>query len=119
MSFHHQVMVSMANIMMHRTRSQIIRFLIAHGPATCHDVAAALDVPSPSLHSHLALLREAGILTLASERYEAEVEEIQRQHARFAAELQPSSTDGKNVVAEVSHHSMSPSRSESRPGASK
>ncbi|WP_457949683.1 winged helix-turn-helix domain-containing protein [Pseudarthrobacter sp. alpha12b] len=99
----------MANIMMHRTRSQIIRFLIAHGPATCNDVAAALDVPSSLLHKHLTLLREAGILTLASERYEAEVEEIQRQHARFAAELQPLSTDGKNVAAEVSHHSMSPS----------
>ncbi|MDQ0769526.1 DNA-binding transcriptional ArsR family regulator [Pseudarthrobacter defluvii] len=97
----------MANIMMHRTRSQIIRFLIAHGPATCHDVAAALNVPPPSLHSHFALLREAGILTLASERYEAEVEEIQRQHACLAAELQPSGTDGKNGAAEVSHNSMS------------
>ncbi|MEW1811882.1 helix-turn-helix domain-containing protein [Pseudarthrobacter phenanthrenivorans] len=102
----------MANIMMHRTRSQIIRFLIAHGPATRHDLAAALDVPSPSLHKHLTLLREAGILTLASEQYGAEIEEIQRQHERFAAELQPSGTGDKNVVAEVSHHSMSPSQSE-------
>jgi len=109
----------MANIMMHRTRSQIIRFLIAHGPATCHDVAAALEVPLPSLHSHLALLREAGVLTLTSDRYEAEVAEIQSQHARFAAELQPSGADGKNVVAEVSCHSMSPSRSENCRGTPK
>lgn len=86
-------MVSMVNIMMNRTRSQIIRYLVAHGPATCHQVGAALNVPASRLNGHLTLLRQAGIVTLASERYCAQVDEIERQFAELAATFQPTGSD--------------------------
>ena len=104
----HLIVVSMANILMNRTRSKIIRFLIAHGPATCHEVAAALDRSMPSLRRHLNLLRQAGILMLASGKYSAQPNEIERQSAELSAAFQSGGRDFKNLDTEASHLSVSP-----------
>ncbi|MFJ5698754.1 winged helix-turn-helix domain-containing protein [Arthrobacter sp. NPDC093139] len=93
---------------MNRTRSKIIRFLIAHGPATCHEVAAALDRTAPSLRSHLNLLRESGILILASGRYIAQPNEIERQSAELSAAFQSAGSDFKKLDTVASHFSVSP-----------
>jgi hypothetical protein len=98
----------MANILMHRTRSKIIRFLIAHGPATCDDVAAAFSRSAPSLQGQLSLLCEAGFLILESGQYSARPDEIERQLTELAADFQSEASDFKNVVTEASHFSVSP-----------
>jgi predicted transcriptional regulator len=98
----------MANILMNRTRSQLIRHLIAHGPATCNEVANALNVSASSLRRHLTLLCEARILILGSGRYSAQPDEIGRQLADLAASFQSADSDFRNLVTEASHFSASP-----------
>lgn len=105
---HHLVVVSMANILMNRTRSKIIRFLIVHGPATCHEVAAALDRSVPSLRRHLNLLCHAGVLMLASGQYRAQPDEIERQLAELSAGFQSAGSNFKKLDTEASHFSVSP-----------
>ncbi|MGN7149173.1 ArsR/SmtB family transcription factor [Arthrobacter sp. SAFR-179] len=105
------VVVSMPNILMHRTRSKIIRFLMAHGPATCEDVAAAFSRSAPSLQGQLSLLYEAGFLTFESGRYRARRDEIERQLSELAALFQSEDSDFKDHLTEASHFSPSPFRS--------
>src|SRR5690349_21511474 len=85
----------MANILMHRTRSKIIHFLMAHGPATCEDVAAAFSRSALSLQGQLSLLYEAGFLTFESGRYSARPDEIERQLSELAAGFQSGGGDFK------------------------
>lgn len=105
---HHLVVVSMANILMHRTRSKIIRFLMAHGPATTHEVAAAINGSASSLQKHLNLLSQTGILMLESGRYRARPDEIERQSAELAAAFQPQNSDFTKLITDASHFSVSP-----------
>ena len=104
----HRVVVSMANILMNRTRSKIIRFLIAHGPATCHEVAAALDRTATSLGKHLNLLCQAGILILESGRYSAQPDAVEKQSTELAAAFQSTGSDFKNLDTAASHFSLAP-----------
>ena len=103
----HLIVVSMANILMNRTRSRLIRYLITHGPATCPEVAAALNLSDSSVRKHLTLLCEADILTLGSGTYRARADQIERQLADFAATFQPAGSDSRNRVTEDSHLSVS------------
>lgn len=98
----------MANILMNRTRSKIIRFLVAHGPATCHEVAAAFAESVASLQKHLNLLRQADIVTLESGRYDARRDEIERQLAEVAATFHSGADGLKTSVKEAPHLSASP-----------
>jgi predicted transcriptional regulator len=98
----------MANILMNRTRSEIIRFLIGHGPATFHEVAVALDRTAPALGRHLNLLCQAGILILEAGRYSAQPDEIERQSAELLAAFQSADSDFKKLDTAASHFSVSP-----------
>ncbi|MGN7201424.1 ArsR/SmtB family transcription factor [Arthrobacter sp. SAFR-044] len=104
---------------MHRTRSKIIRFLMAHGPATCDDVAAAFSRSAPSLQGQLSLLYEAGFLTFESGRYRTRPDEIERQLSELAAWFQSGGSDFKNVATEASPFSVSPFHANELPGKSK
>lgn len=79
------VVVSVANILMNRTRSRLIRYLITHGPASCDEVAAALEMSVSAVRRHVSLLREAGMASASSGRYSAQPHEIQRQLDDLAA----------------------------------
>jgi predicted ArsR family transcriptional regulator len=112
-------MVSMANILMHRTRSRLIRFLITHGPATRDDVAAAIDAPDPSVRKHLDLLCQAGMISLASGTYRALPEQIERELADLAASFQSAGSEFTNRVSDVSLFSVLAFHSSECPGTSK
>lgn len=106
---HQLVVVSMVNILMNRTRSKIIRFLVAHGPATCHEVAAAFAGSVASLQKHLNLLRQADIVTLESGRYDARRDEIERQLAEVAATFHSGADGFKTGARETSSRRRGPS----------
>jgi predicted ArsR family transcriptional regulator len=97
----------MANILMNRTRSRLIRYLITYGPATCYEVAAALNLPASSVRKHLTLLRETGMVSLGSGKYRARPEQIERQLADLAATFQSAGSDFRNRATEASHLSGS------------
>ena len=97
----------MANILMNRTRSRLIRYLIIHGQATCSEVAAALNVSDSSVRKHLTLLCEAGIISVGSGMYRARADQIERQLADFAATFQSAGSDFRNRVTDDSHLSGS------------
>lgn len=109
----------MANILMNRTRSRLIRYLITHGPATCHEVAAALTLSASSVHKHLSLLCEAGVVILGSGTYKARPDEIERELADLAATFQPAGSDFRKRVTDDSHFSVSAFHSSECPGTSK
>jgi DNA-binding Lrp family transcriptional regulator len=75
----------MANILMNRTRSRLIRYLIAHGPASCSEVAAALNMSASSVRRHITLLCEAGIIIPGTGTYSARPDDIKRQLDHLAA----------------------------------
>jgi len=103
----HLIVVSMANVLMNRTRSRLIRYLITHGPATCPEVAAALNLSDSSVRKHLTLLCEAGMISVESGTYRARTDQIEKQLADFAATFQSAGSDFRNRVTEDSHLSVS------------
>ena len=109
----------MANILMNRTRSRLIRYLITHGPATRNEVAAALTLSASSVHKHLSLLCEAGVVILGSGTYKARPDEIERELADLAATFQSAGSDFRKHVTEDSHFSVSAFHSRECPGTSK
>lgn len=109
----------MANILMNRTRSRLIRYLITHGPATCREVAAALTLSASSVRKHLILLCEAGVVILGSGTYEARPDEVERELADLAATFQSAGSDFRNCVTDDSHFSVSAFHSSECPGTSK
>ncbi|WP_370873549.1 helix-turn-helix domain-containing protein [Arthrobacter bambusae] len=92
---------------MNRTRSRLIRYLITHGPATCDEVAAALNVSASSVRKHLTLLCEAGMISLGSGTYRARPDRIERHLADLAATFQSAGSDFRNRVTDDSHLSGS------------
>jgi predicted transcriptional regulator len=82
---HHLDVVTMANILMNRTRSRLIRYLIAHGPASCSEVAAALNMSASSVRRHLTLLCDAGIIVPGTGTYIARPDDIRRELGDLAA----------------------------------
>jgi predicted ArsR family transcriptional regulator len=75
----------MTNILMNRTRSRLIRYLIAHGPASCSELAAALNMSASSVRRHLTLLCEAGIIVPETETFIARADHIKRELDDLAA----------------------------------
>ncbi|WP_425256435.1 winged helix-turn-helix domain-containing protein [Pseudarthrobacter sp. J47] len=109
----------MANILMNRTRSRLIRYLITHGPATCREVGAALTISAPSVRKHLSLLCEAGLVILGSGTYKARPDMVERELADLAATFQSAGSDFRNCVTDDSHFSVSAFHSSECPGTSK
>ena len=97
----------MANILMHRTRSRLVRFLIASGPASCSEVAVALGMARSTIRRHAALLYEAGIIT-GTARLSAVPDQVKRQLAELEAAFQTAGSDLKNRVTVASHSSVAP-----------
>ncbi|MFC8521348.1 winged helix-turn-helix domain-containing protein [Pseudarthrobacter sp. NPDC057230] len=113
------IVVFMANILMNRTRSRLIRYLSTYGPATCPEVAAALTLSASSVRKHLRLLCQAGLVALGSGTYTARPDEIERELADLAATFQSVGSDFRNPVTDDSHFSVSAFHSSECPGTSK
>ncbi|WP_442781169.1 winged helix-turn-helix domain-containing protein [Arthrobacter sp. MMS18-M83] len=73
------LLVSMSNILMNRTRSRIVRFLVRNGPATCTEISTELQASSSTIRRHLNLLRRAGLVQQSSGEFDASPEQVQRQ----------------------------------------
>ena len=109
----------MANILMNRTRSRLIRYLITHGPATCREVAAALGLSASAVRKNLSLLCEAGVVTLGARTYEARPDAVEGELADLAAMFQSAGSDFRKRVTDDSHFSVSAFHSSECPGTSK
>lgn len=103
----HLVVVSMANILMNRTRSRLVRFLIACGPASCGEAAAALGMARSTVRRHIAMLCEAGIIT-GTATFRVEPEQVERQLADLETTFQTAGIDFKKCVTDASHSSVAP-----------
>jgi predicted ArsR family transcriptional regulator len=69
----------MSNILMNRTRSQIIRFLLRNGPATCGQIGTGLRASPSTIRRQLTLLGRAGLVQRSSNQFDASPEQVQRQ----------------------------------------
>lgn len=74
----------MSSILMNRTRSQIIRFLLRNGPSTCSRIGRELHASESNVRRHLGLLRDAGLVQHSS----ASSESVQRHVAAVAVSFQ-------------------------------
>lgn len=83
-----QVVVSMSSILMNRTRSRIIRFLLRNGPSTCAQIGSELDASPSNIRWHLGLLREADLVHQSSAKFRVSPEHVQRQAGALAASFQ-------------------------------
>ncbi|MDQ0078217.1 winged helix-turn-helix domain-containing protein [Arthrobacter oryzae] len=75
----------MSNILMNRTRSQIIRFLLKNGPSTCGQIGIELQASPSSIRRQLNALRESGLVRRTSTQFVASPEQVQRQLDALAA----------------------------------
>jgi predicted ArsR family transcriptional regulator len=74
----------MSNILMNRTRSQIIRFLLRNGPSTCGQIGTGLRASQSTIRRQLTLLGRAGLVQRSSDQFDASAEQVQRQVEAFA-----------------------------------
>ncbi|WP_370874792.1 ArsR family transcriptional regulator [Paenarthrobacter nicotinovorans] len=75
------------SILMNRTRSQILRFLIRSGPLSSGDLASGLQASRATVRHHLLVLESAGyIQALADERYSAHASLVETQLIDLAAQ---------------------------------
>lgn len=71
---------------MNRTRSQIIRFLLRNGPASCNEIGSALGVSSSAIRRHVVLLRCDGLVERKSvARFTARPDQVLGQIEAMAA----------------------------------
>lgn len=75
----------MSNILMNRTRSQIVRFLLKNGPSTCSEIGAELQASPSTIRRQLNLLGNAGLVQRASSQFAVSPEQVHRQTDAFAA----------------------------------
>ncbi|WP_350224975.1 helix-turn-helix domain-containing protein [Arthrobacter sp. efr-133-TYG-120] len=75
----------MSNILMNKTRSRIVRFLVRNGPATCTEISTKLQAPSSTIRRHLNLLRRAGLVQRTYGEFGASREQVQDQIDDLAA----------------------------------
>ncbi|PVE19312.1 hypothetical protein DDA93_03360 [Arthrobacter sp. Bz4] len=76
----------MTSILMNRTRSRIIRFLLRNGPSTCSAIGSSLGVSPSAIHRQIALLRCAGLVEpTAGARFTASPDQIMREIEAIAA----------------------------------
>ena len=100
------IVVFMANILMNRTRSRLIRYLITHGPANCSEITAALTLSASTVRKQLSVLCEAGVVILGSGMYKARRDMIERELADLAATFQSAGSDSMTRVTDDSHFSV-------------
>ena len=83
----------MSNILMNRTRSQIIRFLLRNGPSTCGQIGTGLRASPSTIRRQLTLLCRAGLVQRSSNQFDASAEQVQRQVEAladsFSAQIMP------------------------------
>lgn len=77
------------DILMNRTRSRLLRFLIAHGPTSCEDVSLALGLSQSTVRRQIMLLCDAGLICPLAGTFNAEVDQIEKQLQDLAARFQP------------------------------
>ena len=75
----------MSNILMNRTRSQIVRFLLKNGPSTCSEIGTELQASQSTIRRQLYLLGNAGLVRRTSSQFAASPEQVQRQIDALAA----------------------------------
>jgi DNA-binding transcriptional regulator LsrR (DeoR family) len=107
------------DILMNRTRSQLLRFLIAFGPASCEDVSLALGLSRSTVRRQMALLRGAGVVTLSAGTFTAQLDQIEQQLRELSATFQSPVTGFTNPATSPSHLSISPFRTSGCAGSSK
>ncbi|WP_455834122.1 ArsR/SmtB family transcription factor [Pseudarthrobacter siccitolerans] len=115
----HLIVVSMANILMNRTRSRLIRYLIAHGPANCSEITAALTLSASTVRKHLSVLCEAGVVILGSGMYTARRDMVERELVDLAATFQSAGSDFRKRGTDDSHFSVKAFHSSECPGTPK
>ncbi len=78
----------MSNILMNRTRSQIIRFLLRNGPASCSEIGAELRISSSAIRRQIALMRHAGLVeSTDSSRFSVSPQNVRAAAEAFSATL--------------------------------
>ena len=60
-----QSLVQIAQALADETRLRLL-YLLLDGDATVNDLVTRLDIPQPRVSTHLALLRQAGLVSVAS-----------------------------------------------------
>jgi biotin operon repressor len=75
----------MSNVLMNRTRSRIIRFLLKNGPSTSGQIGAELHASRSSIRHHLNALRDAGLVRHTSTHFSTTPEQVQLQIEALAA----------------------------------
>jgi predicted ArsR family transcriptional regulator len=81
-------MVPMSNILMNRTRSRIIRFLLRNGPSTCGQIGRELSASPSTIRRQLGLLTEAGLVRRSSAQFSASAEQVELRAAALEASFQ-------------------------------
>ncbi|WP_420716270.1 ArsR/SmtB family transcription factor [Pseudarthrobacter sp. LT1] len=96
---------------MNRTRSRLLRFLIAHGPASCGDASLALGLSQSTVRRQIMLLCDAGLVSPLAGSFSAQVEQIEMRMQELSAGLRCPVTDLRNsdqegaLLSESSFHS--------------
>jgi predicted ArsR family transcriptional regulator len=75
----------MSSILMNRTRSRIIRFLLRNGPSTCGQIGSELSASPSAIRKQLGLLLDAGLVQRSSTQFSASVEQVQLHAAALEA----------------------------------
>ncbi|MBT2568540.1 helix-turn-helix transcriptional regulator [Arthrobacter sp. ISL-85] len=78
---------------MNRTRSRLLRFLIAQGPSSCADAALALDLSMSTVRRQIRLLCGAGFVRPTAGTFSAQLGHIEEQLQELSATFQPPVTD--------------------------
>lgn len=101
---------------MNRTRSRLLRFLIAHGPASCEDTSKALGLSQSTVRRQIMLLSDAGLITSLAGTFGAQVDHIEKHLQELSAGYQSPVTDLRNPGHAGVLLSESPFRSCECPG---
>ncbi|MFC0455447.1 ArsR/SmtB family transcription factor [Arthrobacter liuii] len=78
---------------MNRTRSRLLSFLVAHGPASCGEVSRALGLSQSTVRRQMALLRGAGVVRSEAGTFTAQVDQVERQFRELSAKFQCPATE--------------------------
>jgi len=96
---------------MNRTRSRLLRFLVAHGPASCKDTSKALGLSQSTVRRQTLLLCDEGLISPVAGTFIAEVDQIKKQLQELSAGFQCPVTELRNpdhegaLLSESSFHS--------------
>lgn len=93
---------------MNRTRSRLLRFLIAHGPASCGDASIALGLSQSTVRRQIMLLCDAGLISPLTGTFSVQVDQIEKHLQELSAGFQCPATDRRYPDGEGAHLSESP-----------